>query len=89
MRDNSPHIKLFIPGPTEVLPEVLDAQGGWMIGCARSYVIPNSAKSSRVCSRMISFEILSSSRLSRRSVNRSPASNSSSGGPSLNWATVW
>ena len=32
MRDNSPHVKLFIPGPTEVLPEVLDAQGGWMIG---------------------------------------------------------
>jgi len=32
MRDNNPHIKLFIPGPTEVLPEVLDAQGGWMIG---------------------------------------------------------
>jgi predicted phosphoserine aminotransferase len=27
-----PHIKLFIPGPTEVRPEILDAQGGWMIG---------------------------------------------------------
>ncbi|PIE80906.1 MAG: aminotransferase [Chloroflexi bacterium] len=27
-----PHIKLFIPGPTEVRPEVLDAQGSWMIG---------------------------------------------------------
>ncbi len=26
------HIKLFIPGPTEVRPEVLDAQGEWMIG---------------------------------------------------------
>ncbi|MCP4428229.1 MAG: alanine--glyoxylate aminotransferase family protein [Chloroflexi bacterium] len=32
MRDNKPHIKLFIPGPTEVLPDVLDAQGDWMIG---------------------------------------------------------
>ena len=27
-----PHIKLFIPGPTEVRPEILDAQAGWMIG---------------------------------------------------------
>jgi predicted phosphoserine aminotransferase len=27
-----PHIKLFIPGPTEVRPEILDAQSGWMIG---------------------------------------------------------
>lgn len=26
------HIKLFIPGPTEVRPEVLDAQTDWMIG---------------------------------------------------------
>jgi predicted phosphoserine aminotransferase len=27
-----PHIKLFIPGPTEVRPEILDAQARWMIG---------------------------------------------------------
>jgi predicted phosphoserine aminotransferase len=27
-----PHIKLFIPGPTEVRPEILDAQAKWMIG---------------------------------------------------------
>lgn len=27
-----PHIKLFIPGPTEVRPEILDAQTGWSIG---------------------------------------------------------
>lgn len=26
------HIKLFIPGPTEVRPEILDAQGDWMFG---------------------------------------------------------
>ena len=26
------HVKLFIPGPTEVRAEVLDAQTGWMIG---------------------------------------------------------
>lgn len=26
------HIKLFIPGPTEVRPEILDAQAQWMIG---------------------------------------------------------
>jgi len=26
------HVKLFIPGPTEVRPEILDAQGQWMIG---------------------------------------------------------
>jgi aspartate aminotransferase-like enzyme len=26
------HIKLFIPGPTEVRPEVLDAQTQWMVG---------------------------------------------------------
>lgn len=26
------HIKLFIPGPTEVRPEILDAQTHWMIG---------------------------------------------------------
>ncbi|MBE7528520.1 MAG: alanine--glyoxylate aminotransferase family protein [Chloroflexi bacterium] len=31
-RQSTPHIKLFIPGPTEVLPEILDAQGKWMIG---------------------------------------------------------
>jgi predicted phosphoserine aminotransferase len=29
---NSQHIKLFIPGPTEVRPEILDAQAQWMIG---------------------------------------------------------
>jgi predicted phosphoserine aminotransferase len=26
------HVKLFIPGPTEVRPEILDAQTDWMIG---------------------------------------------------------
>lgn len=26
------HVKLFIPGPTEVRPEILDAQTQWMIG---------------------------------------------------------
>ena len=26
------HIKLFIPGPTEVRPEILDAQTHWMVG---------------------------------------------------------
>jgi predicted phosphoserine aminotransferase len=26
------HVQLFIPGPTEVRPEILDAQGQWMIG---------------------------------------------------------
>jgi len=26
------HIKLFIPGPTEVRPEILDAQTQWMVG---------------------------------------------------------
>jgi len=26
------HVKLFIPGPTEVRPEILDAQANWMIG---------------------------------------------------------
>lgn len=31
-RHSTPHIKLFIPGPTEVLPEILDAQANWMIG---------------------------------------------------------
>ncbi len=29
---STPHIKLFIPGPTEVLPEILDAQTDWMFG---------------------------------------------------------
>ena len=28
----SKHIRLFIPGPTEVRPEILDAQAHWMIG---------------------------------------------------------
>jgi predicted phosphoserine aminotransferase len=28
----SEHVKLFIPGPTEVRPEILDAQTQWMIG---------------------------------------------------------
>ncbi len=32
MRLSRPHIKLFIPGPTEVRPEILDAQTHWMIG---------------------------------------------------------
>lgn len=32
IRRSTPHIKLFIPGPTEVRPEILDAQGHWMIG---------------------------------------------------------
>jgi len=27
-----PHIRLFIPGPTEVRPEILEAQAQWMIG---------------------------------------------------------
>jgi len=31
-RNSSKHIKLFIPGPTEVRPEILDAQTSWMIG---------------------------------------------------------
>jgi predicted phosphoserine aminotransferase len=36
------HIKLFIPGPTEVRPEILEAQAAWMIGhrmpeCAELY----------------------------------------------------
>lgn len=29
---SSQHVKLFIPGPTEVRPEILDAQSRWMIG---------------------------------------------------------
>jgi predicted phosphoserine aminotransferase len=32
IRNSTKHIKLFIPGPTEVRPEVLDAQTQWMIG---------------------------------------------------------
>ncbi len=31
-RRGEPHIKLFIPGPTEVRPAILDAQGHWMVG---------------------------------------------------------
>lgn len=31
-RNSTEHIKLFIPGPVEVRPEILDAQAGWMIG---------------------------------------------------------
>lgn len=31
-RNSTKHIKLFIPGPTEVRPEILDAQTEWMIG---------------------------------------------------------
>lgn len=31
-RNSTKHIKLFIPGPTEVRPEVLDAQTQWMFG---------------------------------------------------------
>jgi len=29
---NPQHVKLFIPGPTEVRPEILDAQAQWMVG---------------------------------------------------------
>ncbi len=29
---SSQHVKLFIPGPTEVRPEILDAQAQWMVG---------------------------------------------------------
>jgi predicted phosphoserine aminotransferase len=32
IRNSTKHIKLFIPGPTEVRPEILDAQAQWMIG---------------------------------------------------------
>ena len=32
IRNSGRHIKLFIPGPTEVRPEILDAQTKWMIG---------------------------------------------------------
>jgi predicted phosphoserine aminotransferase len=31
-RNSTKHIKLFIPGPTEVRPEILDAQTEWMVG---------------------------------------------------------
>lgn len=31
-RNSNKHVKLFIPGPTEVRPEILDAQTEWMIG---------------------------------------------------------
>ncbi len=31
-RSSDRHIKLFIPGPTEVRPEILEAQTQWMIG---------------------------------------------------------
>ncbi len=32
VRNSQQHIKLFIPGPVEVRPEILDAQAGWMFG---------------------------------------------------------
>lgn len=32
IRHSTPHIKLFIPGPTEVRPDILDAQAQWMVG---------------------------------------------------------
>jgi predicted phosphoserine aminotransferase len=32
VRNSGKHIKLFIPGPTEVRPEILDAQTQWMVG---------------------------------------------------------
>ena len=31
-RNSTKHIKLFIPGPVEVRPKILDAQANWMIG---------------------------------------------------------
>ena len=31
-RNSNKHIKLYIPGPTEVRPEILDAQTEWMVG---------------------------------------------------------
>ncbi|MDX1662175.1 MAG: alanine--glyoxylate aminotransferase family protein [Candidatus Promineifilaceae bacterium] len=31
-RSSNKHVKLFIPGPTEVRPEILDAQTQWMVG---------------------------------------------------------
>ena len=39
-RSSDRHIKLFIPGPTEVRPEILDAQTQWMIG----HRMPESAE---------------------------------------------
>ncbi len=32
IRKEEEHLKLFLPGPTEVRPEILDAQANWMIG---------------------------------------------------------
>jgi predicted phosphoserine aminotransferase len=32
IRNPQEHLKLFLPGPTEVREEILDAQGRWMIG---------------------------------------------------------
>ena len=32
IRKPEEHLKLFLPGPTEVREEILDAQGRWMIG---------------------------------------------------------
>jgi len=32
IRNSTKHTKLFIPGPVEVLPEILDAQANWMFG---------------------------------------------------------
>lgn len=32
VRREADHVRLFIPGPVEVRPEILDAQGAWMIG---------------------------------------------------------
>lgn len=32
IRNSKKHTKLFIPGPTEVRPEILDAQTNWMFG---------------------------------------------------------
>lgn len=32
VRNTTKHIRLFIPGPTEVRPEILDAQADWMVG---------------------------------------------------------
>ena len=31
-KNSTPHIKLYIPGPTEVSPDILAAQSQWMIG---------------------------------------------------------
>jgi predicted phosphoserine aminotransferase len=40
IRNSTKHVKLFIPGPTEVSPDILDAQGQWMIG----HRMPESAE---------------------------------------------